>query len=366
MTTHARHFILSVDYEIFGDGSGCIETCVLEPARRMLEVAEKHGTRVALFVEALEFAAMENAGGRAATDVSRVRNQLAAAADGGHSLQLHVHPQWHHARSGLGDGWRLEFESWRTGSLAPEALDDVLDRGLRWLAPLREASGARAAPEAFRAGGWCIQPSGAVVRALTARGIQIDSSVAPGLRHGVPGEWYDFRSAPSRLAAWPVAEDVCTPAEGELLEVPIATGRLGTLRRLLAEARRRSDGSLAPGCEGSYAGPGGARGRLRGRLGKLRSASVAMLDVCALPARDLVRLAERWSQRQVVGGRSVPVVAIAHTKNFTVRAERQLEGLLTELAERDWVFSSYRRWLDAGGSALHASRASADPAAGPA
>ena len=48
------HVILTVDYEVFGNGEGCLTHCVVEPASRLLQVAEKFNAPVTLFAEAAE------------------------------------------------------------------------------------------------------------------------------------------------------------------------------------------------------------------------------------------------------------------------------------------------------------------------
>jgi len=337
-----------VDYEIFGDGSGCVDACVIQPAERLLAMAERHAVRLTLFVEALEFRTMERAGGRAAETADRVRAQLVDAVHRGHDLQLHIHPQWLGAEIEPDSGWRLDLRRWRLGSLERHDAEAALTTGLEWLSAVREAAELHPAPIAFRAGGWCIQPSSIAAELLVEHGLRVESSVAPGL--GKPsGGWYDFGVAPTTLGAWPVTEDVCAPASaGRLLEVPIATGRLGWPRRLVEEASRRAarDGSLAPGCRGSYAGPGGAVGVLRGKLARLRSAGTAMLDVCAFSGPVLVELARQWADRRSVPGAPVPVVAIGHTKNFSRRAEKATEFLLSRLAgDPGFAFSTYGGWL---------------------
>ena len=85
------HLILSLDYEVFGNGSGDLDCCVLQPTERIAAIAERHGARLAIFVDALEFAAMERTG---VSDAHRVRQQLQSLLARGHRVELHLHPQW--------------------------------------------------------------------------------------------------------------------------------------------------------------------------------------------------------------------------------------------------------------------------------
>lgn len=353
--------LLTLDYELFGNGSGSVESCVVEPTRRFLEVAERHGAGVTLFVEALEFLAMQRARRRGAEaparDARRVGRQLRAAVERGHDVQLHLHPQWADAHYAEGRWW-VRPDRWRLGDLAVETVRDLVSRGRDYLVETVGTACTGYRPTAFRAGGWCVQPSGHVVRALVAEGFCVDSSVAPGLRRAERGEWYDFRAAPTDLAAWAVDRDVCRAesAGGRLLELPIATARVDPildLREGLA-VRLRAEGRLPCGCTGSFGGAavrGRRRERLLGDLVRLASAGRVMLDVCRLPASALLSVVRTWCRRKGTRHGSVPVVAIGHCKTFGSRASDELDKFLRcaadELSAR---FGTFETWSSGPGS----------------
>ena len=91
-----NHLILTANVELFGNGSGCVNHCVLAPLERMAAVAEAYDARLELFVEALEFCAME-ASPEHSKVIADVKRALADLLRRGHKLQLHLHPQWHGA-----------------------------------------------------------------------------------------------------------------------------------------------------------------------------------------------------------------------------------------------------------------------------
>ncbi|HEB86994.1 MAG TPA: hypothetical protein ENI68_08280 [Gammaproteobacteria bacterium] len=249
------HLILTVDYELFGNGLGCIDRCVIDPAERMMGIVQECLAPLTFIVEATEFIAME-AGGES---VDGVRRQLALAVAQGHDTQLHVHPQWEQAAR-LSDGaWHVDDHRWRMGDLPFEDTLRLLRTGKEWLEAVVNAADYRVTT--FRAGGWCIQPSGAAVQALLKLGFRVDSTVAPGFRNAARGEWSDFRSVPRR-PYWNVDGDVCREASSGLWEVPIVTGRIAAWRHLRAvkSSRTSGDGGFACGCEGNYLGPDGGWG----------------------------------------------------------------------------------------------------------
>ena len=54
-----RRLVLSVDYEIYGNGSGDVRQHVVEPAHRMAAIAEKYGVPLVIFFELEECLAFE-------------------------------------------------------------------------------------------------------------------------------------------------------------------------------------------------------------------------------------------------------------------------------------------------------------------
>ena len=335
------HMILSVDYEIFGNGLGYVGPCVVDPARRIMKVAKAFDAPITFFVEATEFIAMKASG----VSVNGVHQQLAHAVARGHDAQLHIHPQWEQATNSSGGTWKVDNDCWRIGDLPFEDSLRLLRTGKTWLEEAVDSANYRVL--AFRAGGWCIQPSGAMVQALLQLGFLVDSTVAPGFRNVARGEWSDFRSVPGK-AYWKTDEDVCRADLSGLWEVPIVTGRIAPWRHLRAVKSSRSsgDGGLACGCEGNYRGPDGGWGRWKGKLGKLMGLGHVMLDFSTMPVDVLTDVTLQWIDRYGDDAKALPLVAIAHTKNFTLASAQHLADYLTWVQEQGIQFSTYGQWLD--------------------
>lgn len=336
--TKAHHLILTVDYEIFGNGHGCLTHCVLDPAELMMRIAEGFDARLTFFVEALEFMAMERYEGD-----RDVRKQLRRAVNAGHDTQLHLHPQWWEAGR-ENTGWKLEIERWRIGDLESSLVAAMVAAGKSWLEQAVDSSTCECV--AFRAGGWCIQPSESVVQALTNFGFLVDSTVAPGFRNPSRGEWHDFRNVPD-LPWWRVSGDVCQESEdGKLIEVPIVTSRIDRLKHLSAVKRHRAvNGGLAEGCVGNYQGPDGSSGRINAIASKLLRLGLVMLDFSSMPTEILIAITEQWISHHESTGIPVPIVAIAHTKNFTPASADHFAAYLAWARSNGITFSTYGGWL---------------------
>ncbi len=336
-----HHLIITIDYEIFGNGQGCLNHCLLDPADQMMKIASRFNAPLTFFVEALEFMAMERYEGE-----TRVRQQLGRAVrNAGHDAQLHLHPQWWEAERGKDGGWKLNMSRWRIGDLESSLIADMVASGKSWLKEVVDSPGYECI--AFRAGGWCIQPAKNVLPVLRAKGIRIDSTVAPGFWNASPDEWCDFREAPA-LPYWSVDRDVCKVAKSELLEVPITTGHIGPLRHLRSLFLARSGDALAPGCTGCYKGADGPFGRALGKLSKLARLGHVMLDISTMSADVLIDLTRKWLKRHASHVEKViPVVAIAHTKNFTPASQAAMAAYFNWAKGEGLTFSTFGRWLEA-------------------
>lgn len=341
------HVILTLDYEIFGNGSGCLDACLRLPVERCLQCVEGYDARLELFVDAPEFLAFRGVTGLAEA-AARVEVQLTEAAAGGHGLQLHLHPQWLGA-SWHDGGWRLRLDRWRIGDLDEAAIDRLVAEGIAYLAMLR---GGPAPCLAFRAGGWAIQPATTVLRVLSSHGVVIDSTVAPGCYNPAAGDWYDFRDVPD-LPWWGIDEDVCSNAAlPGLIEAPITTHDAGRLAHARALREHRAHPALPEGCEGDYSGANDRWQTFRGKLGKLVRLGRPMLDFSTMPEWMLIALCQGWMERYTDHPGPIPIVAIAHGKNFTDHSARNLTGWLDWLSVRDdTVLSSYAGWHAALGEA---------------
>ena len=312
--------------------------------QRIAELVDVYRGTTSVFVEALEFEAMETAG---VGDVSAVRRQIAALAQNGHEINLHLHPQWLRADFAEDRTWQLSGPSWRTGDLDQATSIESVRRGAEWVRDVLASVSPDHRCIAFRAGGWAIQPSEVVTDALRECGFAVESSVAPSMVCTLPTAWFDFRGAPD-LAYWNITGDVLSVGHGPLLEVPIAVGRVSPVRHLLALASRKKRGEFAPDCQGSYAGRSDRLSRLRTIISRLQSSGRAMLDICALPAPLMIQVVENWIKRHGDESGVLPIVAIGHTKNFSHAAESELAKFLEwTKGQSNLRISSYADWLTA-------------------
>jgi hypothetical protein len=309
-------------------------------------VADQFDAPVTIFAEAAELMAMEREMGKGT--VRDVRKQLEGAVLTGHDVQLHLHPQWQGAKKRHDGGWNLDLDRWRIGDLPEDEAECLISTGKGWLDDAAFANTPGRSCMAFRAGNWCIQPSEGVIRSLRRQGFRVESTVVPGMRKSSQGEWSDFRSAPE-LPFWRVDGDVCEASSSGLWEVPIASGRIGRLPQLTAEfqARKTENSRFAPNCYGSYSiRSGGPIDRVAVKVRKLVDLGLAKLDFSTMPAQTLLTITQDWMRRFNDPWRPTPIVAIAHTKNWTERSTSHLTDYLTWARDAGIEFSTYSQCLE--------------------
>lgn len=234
--------ILTSDYEVWGNGSGCVENCIIEPADRMLQIAGKYKAPITFFLDVCEFWAfqeIENKGlfNNKYSPATIIREQLRNAVKQGNDVQLHFHPQWLNFKFISNQNWQLDSRYWRLSEIdnfhnSEWSLESLFDRGIATLHSLFGDLDSNYKVSTFRAGAWCIQPSERIIDVLGKKGIVSDSTVAPGIKKNENLTKFDFSSHP-HLPFWKVAdESLLEVGNNTLIEIPIATANVDAVRTI--------------------------------------------------------------------------------------------------------------------------------------
>jgi hypothetical protein len=116
------NLILTLDYELWGDGSGNVFHQIIEPTNRILNICDENKIKITIFFEAIEYLKLKdewekgNSMGYDKNPIKAIEAQLQNAALNGHDIQLHIHPQWVNAKY-VNDKWEVDFSNWRLGDL---------------------------------------------------------------------------------------------------------------------------------------------------------------------------------------------------------------------------------------------------------
>jgi len=309
--------IFTLDYEIYGNGTGSLRDLVLGPTGLLTDLFREFHAPLVVFPEALEFAKMEEA--QSDPDIASVRAQLQQLRRSGHEIGLHLHPWWANARHEGGE-WRLDWSERNICRLEPARIETIVSQGIGYL---REAlNDAGFTPHAFRSGLWAMQPTATMARVLAEHGVRVDTSVFKGGR--VQDVGLDYRRAARNGPFWPFAADVnLRDPRGTLWEIPIHT-QMVPFWRMLGRERLTLQRRVP---EARHGGPAVHRWR-----DFLRFHYPRKFDFCRMSFEEM-RESIEGVLRQATTSRDgiTPLVAIGHSKDLldVDRVERLLRLLHT-------------------------------------
>lgn len=345
--------ILTSDYEVWGNGSGCVERCVIDPAKEMLDIANRYNARLTFFLDVCEYWAFDEteASGKFENDykpATYMREQLQEAVREGHDVQLHFHPQWLNYKCISNQVWELDYRYWRLPEVSHYhtsewKLHSLFEKGKKTLFEMFGECREDYNISAFRAGAWCIQPEGEILDILKDLDIKIDSTVAPGRREDDGTTLFDFTHA-SKIPFWSIGDSVLEPGSGSVLEIPIFTQRIGLLKLLyfLSLRKMRRIPVIPSRCDRVV------NERLqKGFISKINSARQRMLnfsDATVFEEMKFLTL-QAIGKYSGSGGERIPIVAISHPKTFA--NGREFDKYLSWVSKRDDVsFARFGDFLD--------------------
>jgi hypothetical protein len=295
--------IFTVDYEIYGNGSGSLKGLMYEPAEKLNALFRQFDSRFVLFVEAAELETIEKAG--TDPDIDLVTRQVRRFHKEGHEIGLHMHPWWYNAEYESGN-WLLDYSEYNLCTLPRDRIAELIERAIVYLRGLVGSS--EFTPLSHRAGHLLFQPAEDAASVLSFWGIRIDSSVYKG------GLWHqhklDYRKALDNGSYWRFSEDVNVPdPEGDLIELPIHT-RMVPTAAMLTSKRVKLQGKDASAVQ--------AGKKIVSRLKNMMRFSYPLkLDFCSMTIDELTRTVDRVIQEDERDPASFrPVVAIGHTKDL--------------------------------------------------
>ena len=341
------HLILSLDYEIFGSGSGDVRQDMIEPTRRLLTLCGRYGAKLSIMFEVGENWAMKKAeeAGSLHLDYSpsqQIEEQIQCAVRCGHDVQLHLHPWWIGATF-EDNKWQLCPQYIRISDL-PNGIGSENDRfsivgALYQGKHTLEAIIKLVCPDyvclVYRAALFYGQPSTELIIGMKQAGLIADSSVVRGLYETDPVPT-DYRQAQSAVGYWWTSvEDISQPGpKGEyIIEFPVYS-RLRpyawnfkwtklhvTLKRRCVERANTHGHGMMEARQSTE-----SLGQILKKLGTLQPLKY---DFCKLSASDMIQgLRRAIRDDQMIGDDfGTPVVMLGHSKDFW--NDRNLEMFLT-------------------------------------
>lgn len=236
---------LTLDYELYGDGSGNVFDNVIEPMELLLQIAEELNVKYTIFFEFLEYLKLKeqwklgNKMGYLTDPSEAMADQIKKAYSKGHDVQLHVHPQWLNSKF-ENNCWCVDNSKWRLGSLSQQELFSVLKSGKELLESMLNPINPEYRCIALRAGGYNCQPSRSILEAMKQVGLSIDSSIfAGGYEDGLLSR-YDFSQIPTSIDFWECGDSLETYGDSGIYECPITSYSVIRIKKYFSLQRMTS------------------------------------------------------------------------------------------------------------------------------
>jgi SAM-dependent methyltransferase len=195
---------------------------VFDPTEALLDACDAEGARLTIFAELGEHAYLREHEPQVA---ARMEAQWRDAAQRGHDVQMHLHPNWLPELGARFEDGRYTWNELLTRAEDHPDLVGLIGRLRRTLEEVIRPVDPSYEAVAFRAGGYEAQPFRRLAEALRANDVWCDSSVYHGGHQ--PGVYHDYRWPFDTRQPW-FASAVdpqlqAPPSEQGIVELPVAT-----------------------------------------------------------------------------------------------------------------------------------------------
>jgi peptidoglycan/xylan/chitin deacetylase (PgdA/CDA1 family) len=327
--------IFTLDYELYGDGSGNLKDCLIKPTNRLLDVFNRFGYPLVIFPEVLELEEIDEF--KVDNSISEVKQQLRTIFAQGHEIGLHVHSWWA-ASKFISYGWQLNYEEANLCRLPRSRIEEILNQGLNYLRNLLDDPYFQ--PVAFRNGFWIMQPTREMALVLNKMKIKIDSTLFKGgkiRKYGI-----DYCPSLNNGYYWKFLDDVNLPQyDGVVWEIPIFTEMVPVwrmFRRLIKNYKNQTYQKTEDYKDRS------AKKKMRPIADYFRIRYPRKIDYCFLDSREIIGIIKKLIMiDQKNRDEYKPIVLIGHSKNL-VFLER-VEAILEFVKQNDLKIVTFKEAL---------------------
>jgi len=224
-----KNILFTYDYELYlGSKSGTVNNCLLKPAEKVLNAHNKYSAKAIFFVDILFLWRLKNEqpdGGSAKEEYQAIVSQLQNAVVDGHYIFPHIHPHWLDAKylSETGEWDLSNYKLYRFSSLSAFEQERVFKISIDLIREITSPVCDEYLIDAYRAGGWSIQPFSEFKSHFLKYGIKYDFSVIAGKKIISDAHTFDFQDAPSKKI-YSFEDDVCVEnINGQFIEFTISS-----------------------------------------------------------------------------------------------------------------------------------------------
>ena len=127
---------LTLDYELFGDGTGDVYREQIIPTNHLMDICELYGAKLTVYFEYGQYLAFEkfsNVNYKLKDENAAILSQLKELILRGHDVQFHLHPTWLAASYDIDKGFTLDKDMYDITFLSEKEIISVLTAGKKIL-----------------------------------------------------------------------------------------------------------------------------------------------------------------------------------------------------------------------------------------
>lgn len=213
------------DYELFfGENNSSYKEVLFDYTYNLIDSLERMGITATFFADvcSIPIAKKYNQNDY----VEGFKKQICYMVEHGQDVQLHLHPHWFNATM-IGKKWKFVDKGYRLHDYLESGFaKEIVDEGIAFLNNTLQPVKRDYVCNAFRAGGFSLQPHNEIVGLLYDKGICVDSSIAPYLYTEDSVQCYDYRHK-IKCMNWHISEQAqwwedCHDGKN-VYEIPVAT-----------------------------------------------------------------------------------------------------------------------------------------------
>lgn len=207
--------LFTFDYELFlGARSGKVQHCMIDPTNRLLDLFGRYHFKSIFFVDTVYLLKLREVAKdheAARKDEEAIYKQLQSIVKEGHYIFPHLHPHWldaeYHPET---NEWSLkELRYYKFSDISGDEQERLFDASVQLIKEIVQPVNAGYVIDAYRAGGWSIQPFDVFRPHFLKHGIRHEFSVLPGKYCSSNAQSYDFRTAPPNASVYRFSNNVC-------------------------------------------------------------------------------------------------------------------------------------------------------------
>lgn len=220
-----KYLLITFDYELFlGPRSGNVRECLLEPTEGIRKILAPKNVHAIFFVDTTYLITLQQYSEKyeaCRQDLEAILEQLQNLVKDGHYIFPHIHPHWLDAKY-LENEHQFTLQDisrYRFHKLKQEEKDFLFTESVNLLHSIARKVNPEYRIDAYRAGGWSLQPFADYKPYFEKYGIRYDFSVMTGMYQFSNAQFFDFSAAPRKPVYRFSGEVTTEDTKGPFLEM---------------------------------------------------------------------------------------------------------------------------------------------------